>query len=75
MYVFPVPGGPWMTANSRVKANLNASSWEVSSPNTASGHCFVSNTGNGKSSDSKGTVYIVSGDRYAGGFVFVCNLK
>lgn len=32
MYVFPVPGGPWITANSLVSATCRALNWESSRP-------------------------------------------
>ena len=39
MYVFPVPGGPWMTANSLVSAICMALYWESSSSrSSAEGH-------------------------------------
>lgn len=46
MKVLPVPGGPCITANSRVKASLKASIWDWSSPNWSSGgHCSGSRAG------------------------------
>ena len=46
MYVFPVPGGPWITANSLVSAICRALNWESSRPrSSADGQEARSKTG------------------------------